>query len=126
MCRVHALDGLSGCPSKLPSRALLARSAANGGEHLHLVDEAGPIDIRLDRTAEDNGCHAADVNHGQRGDPRKLETAFITLVNAKNPPLRLPLGSDTVERIEAKNSRVAEELAAWRKLSTSTDHDQTA
>jgi hypothetical protein len=44
-------------------------------------------------------------------------------VNAKNPPLRLPLGSDTVERIEAKNSHVAKELAAWRTLSTSTDHD---
>jgi NAD(P)-dependent dehydrogenase (short-subunit alcohol dehydrogenase family) len=68
-------------------------------------------------------AHAADVNHGQRGDPRKLATAFIALVNAKNPPLRLPLGSDTVERIEAKNSHVAKELAAWRTLSTSTDHD---
>ena len=33
------------------------------------------------------------------------------LVNAKNPPLRLPLGSDTVERIEAKNAFVARELA---------------
>jgi NAD(P)-dependent dehydrogenase (short-subunit alcohol dehydrogenase family) len=67
-------------------------------------------------------AHAADVNHGQRGDPRKLATAFIALVNAKNPPLRLPLGSDTVERIEAKNSHVAKELATWRTLSTSTDH----
>ncbi len=68
-------------------------------------------------------AHAADVNHGQRGDPRKLATAFIALVNAKNPPLRLPLGSDTVERIEAKNAHVAEEIAAWRTLATSTDHD---
>jgi len=71
-------------------------------------------------------AHAADVNHGQRGDPRKLAKAFITLVNAKTPPLRLPLGSDTVERIEAKNAHVTEELAAWRTLATSTDHDQTA
>ena len=59
-------------------------------------------------------AHAADVNHGQRGDPRKLASAFIALVNAKKPPLRLPLGSDTVERIEAKNAFVAEELAEWR------------
>ena len=35
--------------------------------------------------------------------------------NAKNPPLRLPLGSDTVERIEAKNAFVAKELAEWRR-----------
>lgn len=71
-------------------------------------------------------AHAADVNHGQRGDPRKLASAFIALVNAKNPPLRLPLGSDTVERIEAKNAFVARELAEWRTLSTSTDFAEEA
>ena len=70
--------------------------------------------------------HAADVNHGQRGDPRKLAQAFIKLVNAKTPPLRLPLGSDTVERIEAKNAHVAQELAAWRQVSTSTDWNDEA
>ena len=68
-------------------------------------------------------AHAADVNHGQRGDPRKLAQAFMQLVNAKNPPTRLPLGSDTVERIESKNAHVAQELAAWRKVATSTDWD---
>jgi NAD(P)-dependent dehydrogenase (short-subunit alcohol dehydrogenase family) len=71
-------------------------------------------------------AHAADVNHGQRGDPRKLAQAFIKLVNAKTPPLRLPLGSDTVERIEAKNAHVAQELAAWRQVSTSTDWNDEA
>lgn len=71
-------------------------------------------------------AHAADVNHGQRGDPRKLASAFIALVNAKNPPLRLPLGSDTVERIEAKNAFVAGELAEWRTLATSTDFTEQA
>lgn len=68
-------------------------------------------------------AHAADVNHGQRGDPAKLARAFIALANARKPPLRLPLGSDTIERIEAKNAFVAEELAAWRDIATSTDHD---
>ena len=71
-------------------------------------------------------AHAADVNHGQRGDPRKLASAFIALVNAKNPPLRLPLGSDTVERIEAKNAFVAKELAEWRSVATSTDFTEQA
>jgi NAD(P)-dependent dehydrogenase (short-subunit alcohol dehydrogenase family) len=68
-------------------------------------------------------AHAADVNHGQRGDPAKLARAFIALANAPKPPLRLPLGSDTIERIEAKNAFVAEELAAWLDVATSTDHD---
>jgi NAD(P)-dependent dehydrogenase (short-subunit alcohol dehydrogenase family) len=66
-------------------------------------------------------AHAADANHGQRGDPRKLAQAFIALTNAETPPLRLPLGSDTVERIEAKNALVAKELAEWRTVATSTD-----
>lgn len=64
---------------------------------------------------------AADVNHAQRGDPSKLAAAFMKLVDAKTPPTRLPLGSDTVERIEAKNAHVEKELAAWRSVSISTD-----
>jgi NAD(P)-dependent dehydrogenase (short-subunit alcohol dehydrogenase family) len=66
-------------------------------------------------------AHAADANHGQRGDPRKLAKAFMQLVNAANPPTRLPLGSDTIERIESKHAHVAQELAAWRNVATSTD-----
>lgn len=64
---------------------------------------------------------AVDFNHGQRGDPRKLAGAMLQLVNAENPPLRLPLGSDTVERIEAKHAFVEKELADWRTVATSTD-----
>jgi NAD(P)-dependent dehydrogenase (short-subunit alcohol dehydrogenase family) len=71
-------------------------------------------------------AHAADVNHGQRGDPRKLAKAFMQLVDAKNPPTRLPLGSDTVERIESKNAHVAQELAVWRNIATSTDWTEKA
>ena len=88
-------------------------------------------DSSLSRTAEviddyhesvgKTRAHAADVKHGQRGDPRKLAQAFLKLVDAKNPPLRLPLGSDTVERIETKNAFVARELAGWRSVATSTD-----
>jgi NAD(P)-dependent dehydrogenase (short-subunit alcohol dehydrogenase family) len=73
------------------------------------------------QTVGNTRAHAADVNHGQRGDPSKLASAFIALANAKHPPLRLPLGSDTVERIEAKNAFVARELADWRSVAVSTD-----
>jgi NAD(P)-dependent dehydrogenase (short-subunit alcohol dehydrogenase family) len=64
---------------------------------------------------------ADNFNHGQRGDPRKLAGAMLRLVNAESPPLRLPLGSDTVERIEAKHAFVTKELAEWREVATSTD-----
>lgn len=64
---------------------------------------------------------AGEVNHAQPGDPAQLARAIITLAQAKDPPLRLALGSDTVARIEQKNASVAAELATWRELSLSTD-----
>ncbi|UZE14526.1 oxidoreductase [Pseudomonas sp. B21-053] len=64
---------------------------------------------------------AKAVNQQQPGDPEKLALAMITLVEAKNPPLRLPLGTDSVRYIEAKNAFVSEELNTWRTLSQSTD-----
>jgi NAD(P)-dependent dehydrogenase (short-subunit alcohol dehydrogenase family) len=66
-------------------------------------------------------AHAADANHSQLGDPRKLAKAFIELVNASNPPSRLPLGSDTVARIKSKHAHVEQELAAWHQTAVSTD-----
>jgi hypothetical protein len=69
---------------------------------------------------------AGTANHAQPGDPAKLATALLALVSAENPPLRLPLGSDTVALIERKNAAVAQELDAWRALSLSTDFDQPA
>ncbi|WP_441230606.1 oxidoreductase [Tardiphaga sp. 215_C5_N2_1] len=65
--------------------------------------------------------HAADANHAQPGDPSKLAKAFMQLAAAKTPPVRLPLGSDTVARIESKHAFVEKELAAWRDVATSTD-----
>lgn len=64
---------------------------------------------------------AASLNHQQPGDPRKLAKAMVELVRAKTPPLRLPLGSDTLQAIAQKNEAVATELETWRALSASTD-----
>lgn len=64
---------------------------------------------------------AKDANHAQPGNPARLAKAMLQLVDAQNPPLRLPLGSDTVQRIEEKHRFVAAELAQWRELAVSTD-----
>jgi NAD(P)-dependent dehydrogenase (short-subunit alcohol dehydrogenase family) len=61
------------------------------------------------------------ANHAQPGDPAKLAIAMMELVNAPNPPLRLPLGSDTVARIAEKNAFVTQETARWQKLAVFTD-----
>ena len=66
---------------------------------------------------------AADANHQQPGDPLKLASAMLILADAKQPPLRLALGSDTVARVRAKNAAVEQELTTWMSLSLSTDHE---
>jgi NAD(P)-dependent dehydrogenase (short-subunit alcohol dehydrogenase family) len=64
---------------------------------------------------------AADVNHAQPGDPAKLADTLIDFIDVPNPPVRLPLGSDTVAAIEGKNAQTAELLNRWRSVSVSTD-----
>ncbi|MET0793488.1 MAG: oxidoreductase [Polyangiaceae bacterium] len=64
---------------------------------------------------------AKSVSLKQPGDPARLAKAVIELASAANPPLRLPLGTDCVAAIEAKNAFVATELAAWRAVSVGTD-----
>ncbi|MFP3700348.1 short-chain dehydrogenase/reductase, partial [Burkholderia sp. SIMBA_013] len=45
---------------------------------------------------------AVDLNHQQPGDPVRLAAAMVELANAAEPPLRLPLGSDTLAAIAEK------------------------
>jgi hypothetical protein len=61
------------------------------------------------------------LNHTQRGDPRKAAEAILNIVSDPSPPLRLPLGADSVARVEDKLEHVASELATWRELACSTD-----
>lgn len=65
---------------------------------------------------------AADANHAQPGDPEKLADALLTLADSAQPPVRLQLGSDTVQRVRAKNQFVETELSAWLDVALSTDH----
>lgn len=64
---------------------------------------------------------AAQVNHRQPGNPQKLAEAIIQLSQTPVPPLRLPLGSDTVAALREKNNNVNDELARWEDLARSTD-----
>jgi NAD(P)-dependent dehydrogenase (short-subunit alcohol dehydrogenase family) len=82
----------------------------SGGEIEDYADTAG----RVRRIA-------ADLNHGQPGDPDKLAQVLVDFADAANPPVRLPLGSDTVAAIEAKHVADAEIVAKWRAVSVSTD-----
>ncbi|PQV53035.1 oxidoreductase [Paraburkholderia sp. BL21I4N1] len=80
----------------------------------HVIDD-------YDETSGAVRRRATQMNHNQPGDPNKLAAAMIALVDADTPPLRLPLGNDTLAAIAAKNAYVAQEMDAWRTLSASTD-----
>lgn len=64
---------------------------------------------------------AVQINQKQPGDPRRLAQALLALVASDAPPLRLPLGTDTLQVIAEKSAQVAAETATWRALSASTD-----
>lgn len=64
---------------------------------------------------------ATGLSHNQPGDPSKLASVLIAFADAPNPPVRLPLGSDTVAAIEAKHMSDAAILRDWRAVSVSTD-----
>ncbi|MBB5399245.1 hypothetical protein QFZ98_007054 [Paraburkholderia youngii] len=61
------------------------------------------------------------LNHNQPGDPTRLAAAMIALVDAASPPLRLPLGTDTLAAIAAKSAYATQETEAWKQLSSSPD-----
>ncbi len=65
---------------------------------------------------------AAELNHNQPGDPLRLATVLVEFAGNPNPPVRLPLGSDTVAAIEAKHRSDTAILADWHHVSTSTDY----
>ncbi|WP_457319822.1 oxidoreductase [Roseateles sp. P5_E11] len=64
---------------------------------------------------------ARRISLNQPGDPERLAQAMLTLVDAKTPPLRLPLGTDTLQAIADKHAFVERETAEWRGLAASTD-----
>jgi hypothetical protein len=80
--------------------------------------------LRVEDYADTAGAmrsFAATVNHAQPGDPAKLAQALMIVVDAAEPPLRMPFGTDALRRIEAKNAFVTQEIARWRDLCVSTD-----
>lgn len=74
-----------------------------------------------DATAGAVRGHAAAVSHNQPGDPQRLAQVLIDFVDAPNPPVRLPLGSDTAAATEAVAAAHLALLKDWRDVAVSTD-----
>ncbi|MGJ5207805.1 SDR family NAD(P)-dependent oxidoreductase [Bradyrhizobium sp. HKCCYLR20261] len=65
-------------------------------------------------------ANAGKINGAQPGDPDKLARVLVDFADEPDPPVRLPLGADTVAAIEAKHASDAAIIARWRKVSLST------
>lgn len=59
------------------------------------------------------------VDGKQEGDPHKAAQAIIQVVNAENPPLRLPLGKIALTTISSKLAHVQRDLDAWSEVAVS-------
>ena len=70
---------------------------------------------RTMRGLEHLGTHGnlftAGLDVTDEGDPAKLAHALLELVNAPDPPLRLPLGPDTLTRMAEKNAVIERETS---------------
>lgn len=59
----------------------------------------------------------------QEGDPDKAAAAILTALAAERTPLRLPLGNDATDAIQAHLEAARAETLLWEKISRSTAFD---
>ncbi|WP_375587213.1 SDR family NAD(P)-dependent oxidoreductase [Flagellimonas aurea] len=59
----------------------------------------------------------------QLGDPKKLAEVLLKITEMSNPPLHLPLGSDSYNAILGVRKKEREEMEQWKDLSLSTDFE---
>ncbi|MDQ0133927.1 NAD(P)-dependent dehydrogenase (short-subunit alcohol dehydrogenase family) [Neorhizobium galegae] len=92
------------------------------------TDWAGRSMVRTDRSIQDydnlfnpirEARHA--VSGKQLGDPQKLASAVLVLVESDNPPPQLLLGSDALKHVTARIERLQQEIEAWKDVTVSTD-----
>ncbi|MER6186080.1 oxidoreductase [Streptomyces sp. NPDC001652] len=85
---------------------------------LHTVQE--PID---DYAATSGAMRQAvpSINKTQQGDPVKGARVIVEMAASAEPPLRLQLGTDTLQAAEAKLDGVRKEMDAWRHIAVTSD-----
>jgi hypothetical protein len=59
-------------------------------------------------------------NGTQPGDPAKAASAILEALNAEQTPLRLSLGTDAYEMIDAHLKTVRSDLEQWRAVTYDT------
>ncbi|MBL8150298.1 MAG: SDR family NAD(P)-dependent oxidoreductase [Blastocatellia bacterium] len=91
------------------------------------TDFAGRSLLLSDTIIEDYASTVGDFRQrirakdgNQPGDPNKAVLAMIQVVESENPPLRLPLGADSVAAIEEKLLSIKNDVNNWREVAINT------
>ncbi len=144
LVQLSSVGGRIGAPGRAPYSAAkwgvegfsesLALEMALIGVHVTIVEPGGfrtdfagaSTELREGRAEYDAVVGATArrqrVYDGrQPGDPARAAQAILSLAALPQPPLRIALGSDAADAIEAADTRRLEELRRWRALSVSTD-----
>lgn len=93
--------------------------------HGAIVRSARVIDDYAPTAGVVSSGHAKMDGH-QENDPAKGAKAIIAAVDSPQPPLRLPLGADSVRYLRHKLAAMAQELAAWEVLSADTRFESSS
>ncbi|UPG92246.1 SDR family oxidoreductase [Luteibacter aegosomaticola] len=85
------------------------------------VIESKTVIADYDATAGERRRQAKSYTGTQPGDPARGAAAIIQAVDAENPPLRLPLGSDAYKFLSDRLEELRTNFEAVKDISTSTD-----
>ncbi|GLK67258.1 oxidoreductase [Hansschlegelia plantiphila] len=123
-----ALEGISEALAKEVASFGVRVTALAPGQFR--TDWAGRSMVRSDRAVADYDAvmdpirAARQAKSGrQPGDPAKAAAALLTVVDAKEPPVRLYLGDDALALVEGKLGQMKAEMARWETLSRSINFD---
>ncbi|HYG06637.1 MAG TPA: oxidoreductase [Stenotrophomonas sp.] len=142
--QLSSVGGRIGAPGRAPYSAAkwgvegfsesLALEMALVGVHVTLVEPGGfrtdfagaSTTLREGRADYDAVVGAAArrqraYDGQQPGDPKRAAQAILRIAAMDDPPLRIALGSDAADAIEAADVKRLEELRRWWGLSVSTD-----
>jgi NAD(P)-dependent dehydrogenase (short-subunit alcohol dehydrogenase family) len=87
-----------------------------GGARMHRSPEI----VAYAQTVGPTRAYIDTMDGTQPGDPRKAAKAILTALEAPQPPLRLALGDDAVNAINAALEQRSTDLAAWESVSRDT------
>jgi NAD(P)-dependent dehydrogenase (short-subunit alcohol dehydrogenase family) len=121
-----ALEGISDALAKEVKDLGIAVTAVAPGAFR--TDWAGRSMVRAERSIPDYDAVFDPVRERRRtfsgnqpGDPAKAARAMLTLIEARNPPVHLLLGTDAVKNVGDKLAALRSEFDAWEPVSKSTD-----